>query len=335
MGNGLITRMLLAGASVLALACSAVALAAPSGDAHSTGSGTITGKLKGVGERAASCDKTTDKLAKAKKKLKTLKQNDASSQAIQKAKQKVKKAKDAVNEACGEQAAVYDITGFSASFDATVTGTDWCGAFTKDAHWTDSLAPGTGSAKLEVYYRDNQGRPVFYFSPSDRWAVVSRGSGVATRTCDHPSPGPSGTVSCTFQHEDRYGFDVASNGDTSTAESMTLEWFFGYNGFSYNNSPEVPIGPTCTASGPRPPSVDASDYSPGLFVSPINEGGDDDPLSPVGTTTVPTSTFGEDATLNFSGSYSGSCPEVSSNAHCSDGSSVEAQWQLTLTLRRR
>lgn len=326
----LTTRVVVVGATVLALVCCSIAFAASNGDASSS-RGTTTGKLEGVGERAASCSKAQDKLASAKKKLKALKQNDASSRAIKKAKQKLKKAKDAVGEACGEKVEVYNITAISASFDVSVTGSDNCGEFTKDAHWTSSLAREPEPAELQVY-RDNQGRPVYYFFPGANWAVEMRGSGVATRTCNQPAPGPSGTSSCSFENAGVEEFSAVSNEDASTAESMALDWFFGFTGFAYDTLEGN--GPTCTTTGPRPPTVSGLRSSPSLFVSSINEASDGDPLSPVGTSTVPPSTFGEDATLNFSGSYSGPC--LGSSAACpNSGASLEAQWQMTVTLRRR
>jgi hypothetical protein len=316
------TRMLLTGASVLALVYPSAALAAASGDerdANSQGNGTITGNLNGVGTRATTCDEAKDKLAKAKRKLKKLKQNDAPSQAIHKAKKRVKKARDAVDEACGSEVTVFDISALSGSFDATLKRQEQgssC-AITKDAHWTASLAPGAGPATLDV---DDVHGLYFFSSPPGGIPVIQQGSGVATRTCDEPAPGPSGSTSCSFQAV--RGVTEEVNG--AYRDPMTLNWYFGYPRVAYNPGS---TDATCSFSGPRPPTLLGFEASPGLFVAPGNDGSD--PLAPVGISTVPVSIFGEDVTLNFSGSFSGS------SSASFDGGSLEASWQLTVALRRR
>lgn len=308
--------MLLVGASVLALAFASMGLATPSGEEQGANA-----------KRGLNCGDALDKLAKAKKRLKELKQDGASSQAIRKAKQKVRKAKEAVKKACGEQRVVYDITAMNASFDATVIGEDQSGPCTpvkKDAHWTGVLAPGAKeTASLTVYYRDNQGRPIYIFSHDSGGGVpmVVTGNGIATRTCRQPEPGINGTVTCTFAVEQTLGAAIYSDGEASDPKTMELNWFFGFNSFSYGNPR---FGGSCSQSdGPNPPADVSSAISPGLFVSPQNKGLAT-ALEPVGISSVPTSTFDQAVTLSFSGSGAAAF-----------GGSLESKWDMTVTLRRR
>jgi hypothetical protein len=275
-------------------------------------------------DRAVSCEAATAKLAKAKQRLKKLKQNGGSAEAIKAAKRKVKKAEKVVGKECGFDPVLYDVTAANATFDATVIGppSEGCTPITRDAHWTSSLGPGGGPAKIEIYYRDKEGRPaayVFAGPPHPGTPLITHGSGTATQTCSMPPPGNDGSVSCTFNLDfPNDSMSVGSDPDASK-DPLTLNWFFGYNLFSYG----AKNGGGCSYSGPFPPEILNTVYSPGLFVSPTDN---PNPLEPNGVSTVSVSDFDEDVTLSYSGAASNSAP---------DGSSLEASWQMTYSLRRR
>ncbi|HEY5976571.1 MAG TPA: hypothetical protein VIT85_01835 [Solirubrobacterales bacterium] len=267
------------------------------------------------------CGKAKKNLAKAKRRLAKLKWIDAPSKAIRGAKRKLRSARRAAEWACADKDALFDVTALSARFDATSTrDPESSCTFTKDAHWTATLAPGAGPARLQVYYRDKQGRPVYRFYGSDGgipWKA--QGSGVATRTCDQPPPGSSGTVSCNFQAQ-REGSVVVESDPEGSRDQMTLDWFFGFSSFRYEDPSS---GGACAYSGPFPPTLLSGENSPGLFVSPLNEGGGN-ALEPPGFSTIPTASLAGGTTLNFAGSTSASF-----------GGSLEASWQLSVTLRPR
>jgi hypothetical protein len=292
------TRALLAGVSVLVIAYPAPAVAAPTG----------------------ACAHAKEELAQAKRKLAKLKRNDAPSKAIQKAKRRVRSAKRAVGKACGNGGAVFDVTALSGKFDATYTRDpeNSC-TFSDDAHWTATLAPGAGPARLEIYYRDRQGRPVYrFYSPDGGIPWKAHGSGVATSTCNQPPPGSNGTVSCNFQAERGRSVVVESDPEGSR-DQMTLDWYFGFSSFQY----DVPNnGGACAYSGEFPPTLNLGEASPGLFVSTLNDGSN--ALEPPGFSTISTSSLGGDTTLTFAGSSSASF-----------GGSLTASWQLSVSLHRR
>lgn len=279
-------------------------------DADSIGNRTTTG----------ACQEAKDELAKAKRRLAKLRRNDASSEAIQKARRKVRNARRAVDRACGNDGAVFDVTALSGKFDATYTrDPESSCTFTKDAHWTAALAPGAGPARLQVYYRDRQGRPVYrFYGPEHGIPWKAQGSGVATRTCNQPPPGSNGTVSCNFQAE-RGGSVVVESDPEGSRDHMTLNWYFSFASFQY----DVPNnGGACAYSGPFPPTLNLGEDSPGLFVSTLNDGSN--ALEPAGFSTIATSSLDGGATLTFAGSSSASF-----------GGSLAASWKLSVTLRRR
>jgi hypothetical protein len=209
---------------------------------------------------------------------------------------------------------LFDITALSGTFDATVTFPDSpdC-TITKDAHWTATLLPGADPARL-VTFPDDNGSPLYIFNAS-QIPYTAAGSGVATVTCPPGPPDPSGTASCNFSLSQPLSATVSSDPEGSP-DPINLEWFFGYNVFYYPNPAN---GGTCTASGSSPPSLSSVEDSPGLFVSPSNDGSN--LLEPIGKSSVPLSTFNGDTTLNFSGSTS--------------GASLSASWELHLSLHRR
>jgi hypothetical protein len=215
----------------------------------------------------------------------------------------------------GADDVLFDITALSGTFDATVTRPDSpdC-TITKDAHWTATLAPGAEPARLQLYYTDELG-PVYIFNATDI-PTVSTGNGVATVTCPPGLPNPNGTASCNFQLTFPSTDATISSDPEGSRDPINLEWFFGYNVFYYPNPAN---GGTCTASGSPPPSLSSVEDSPGLFVSPSNDGSN--LLEPIGKSSVPLSQFNGDTTLNFSGSTS--------------GASLNASWQLSVSLHRR
>ncbi|MDX6582384.1 MAG: hypothetical protein QOI10_1568 [Solirubrobacterales bacterium] len=261
------------------------------------------------------CQDAINKIDKAKAKLKKLRQNHAPAAAIQKAKRKVKKAKEAASDICDPPPVLYDITAIDAKFDATVNHDDdpAC-TYTTDAHWTGSLVPGPGPATLSLYRYDNQGHAIYAFNtPPGEVPVTVHGTGTATMTCSNPSPGPNGTATCTFDVTQVLGFGVGSDSDVSH-DPMKLEWGYGFNSFSYGPR----NGGTCSYSGARPPSISTSDYSPGLFVNPLNDGSN--ALEPYGLTTI--SAFGAAETLSYSGS-------------ASTAFGLQASWNISMTVQRR
>ena len=292
----------LAAVAVLALSC----LPAP---AAASGSGA-----------ANPCGKAKEKLAKAKKRLATLKQHHASSQAIQNARRAVKKAKNGVKKACEEPAVLFDVTGISGKFDATVTrDPEGTCMLTKDAHWTSALGAEAAVMKLEVYSRDRQGRPIYVLSgPAGGIPLEATGHGQATETCSEPYPGSNGTTTCTFQAKRTYRLTVGNDPEASR-DPMTLNWYFGYSGFQY----EAPTsGGSCTYSGAYPPSLTPGEDSPGLFVNTNNT--EPNALEPLGVNTISLSSLEHDTTLTFSGS---------STAHF--GGTLEANWDMSVGLKRR
>jgi hypothetical protein len=307
------TRASLAGVSVLVIACPAAVMAGSWPDRHDVNS---------IGSRTSSgaCGEAREKLAEIKRRLAKLKRNGASSQAIQRARRKVGSARRAADKACGSGGAVFDVTALSGKFDATYTRDEESSCtFTKDAHWTAALASGAGPARLEIYYRDRQGRPVYrFYGPDGGIPWKAQGSGVATMTCNQPSPGSNGTVSCNFQAE-RGGSVAVESDPEGSREQMILNWYFGFSSFQYDSPGN---GGACAYSGTFPPTLNLGEDSPGLFVSTLNDGSN--ALEPAGFSTIPTSSLGSGATLTFAGSSSASF-----------GGSLAASWQLSVTLRRR
>src|SRR3954471_1998525 len=109
------TRALLAGVSVLAIACPTAVMARSGVDQHDVDS-------SGSRTTAGACGEAKKNLASAKRRLATLKRNDAASQAaIQKAKRKVRKARRAADRACTDDDVLFDVTALDARFDATST----------------------------------------------------------------------------------------------------------------------------------------------------------------------------------------------------------------------
>jgi hypothetical protein len=307
------TRTLLAGVSVLVIGCPTVAIAGSGGERHD---------VNAIGSQTTTpaCGKAKDRLAKAKRRLAKLKRIGASSEAIQQAKRKVGSAKRAAERACADADVLFDVTALSGRFDATYTrDPERSCTFTKDAHWTAALAPGAGPARLQVYYRDKQGRPVYrFYSPEGGIPLKAQGSGVATMTCDQPPPGSSGTVSCNFQAE-RDRSAVVESDPEGSREQMTLDWYFGFSSFQY----DVPgNGGACAYSGGFPPSLNLGEASPGLFVSTLNDGSN--ALEPAGFSTISTSSLMGGTTMTFAGSSSASF-----------GGSLAASWQLSVTVRPR
>jgi hypothetical protein len=279
-------------------------------DVNSIGSLTTTG----------ACGKAKEKLAKAKRRLAKLRRIDAPSPAIREAKRKVGSAKRAADRACVEADVLFDVTALSAKFDATYTqDPESSCTFTKDAHWTATLAPGAGPARLQVYYRDKEGRPVYrFYGPDGGIPWKAHGSGVATRTCSQSPPGSNGTTSCNFQ-ADRGGSVVVESDPEGSRDQMTLDWYFGFSSFQY----AVPgNGGACAYSGEFPPSLNLGENSPALFVSTLNDGSN--ALEPPGFSTIPTASLGGGTPLTFAGSSSASF-----------GGSLAANWQMSVTLRRR
>jgi hypothetical protein len=222
----------------------------------------------------------------------------------------------------------YDVVSVSGSFNDEVkfeSLTNSC-KLTKDAHWTTALGPNPDPATLQVYSHDRSGRPIFAFNAS-RVPVIKNGNGTATRTCAEPDPSSNGSVSCTFNKQQDGLLDVSSNPDTGKAEPMNLEWVFGYNTFQYDPS-GFGAGGNCSFSGPRPPTLSSSEDSPGLFVSPINDGTNIG--EPVGKNSVSSATFGGDSvTLTFSGAGSASFSTEE------ETSSAQLSYTMTITLRPR
>jgi hypothetical protein len=275
-----------------------------------------------AGTTGGPCGEAKEKVAKLTRGLAKLKRNDASSKAIQRAKRKLGGAKRAAETACADKDVLYDVTALSAKFDATVTRDpeNTC-TFTKDAHWTATLAPGAGPARLQVYYRDKQGRPVYrFYGPDGGIPWKTHGSGVATKTCAQPSPGSNGTVSCTFQ-ADRGGSVTVESDPEGSRDQMTLDWYFGFPGFQYDQPGN---GGACAYSGEFPPTLSLGEDSPGFFASTLNEGDRANALEPPGFSTMPTASLDGGTTLTFAGSSSASF-----------GGTLAANWQISVTVRRR
>lgn len=307
----MLTWALLAGASVLVFIGPTAASGAARSDSHH---GNDIGRRAGT---TTACDKAKAKLAQAKRRLKSLERAGASSKVIRNARRNLKQAKSTADRAC--LSAVFDITAVHGKFDANLHRDDISGCtFTSDAHGTQSLGPGAEPAKLEFLFRDRQGRPQYAFSAGEI-PVITHGTGTATRTCNLPYPGDQGTTSCTFDATRTRIVALQSDDGLASLDPLTLEWIFGYPSFPYASPAS---GGSCTSSGPYPPGIDESEDSPGLFVSPINDG--TNLLEPVGITKVPASGFAGDPTLEFSGSGSASF-----------GGTIDASWQTTVTLRRR
>ena len=127
-------------------------------------------------------------------------------------------------------------------------------------------------------------------------------------------------MSCNFNLDFPDDSMVVSSDTDASADPLTLNWYFGFNSFSYG----ARNGGGCSFSGPHPPEISSSDYSPGLFVSSIND--ESSLLEPPGITTAPRSSFDGDVSLSFAAPH----PDSSE-----DGSSLNASWQMTYSLRRR
>ena len=265
------------------------------------------------GARANPCTVANEKLDRARAKLQRLVRNEASAAEIRRARQKVKKAKQAAKDICQPPPVIYDITAASSKFDATWTRTDIpdC-TYVKDAHWTSTLAPGAGKSSFELYTYDNQGRPIYIFSgPVNGFPMTSHGTGTATMEC------PEGRTVCTFDVRPAYDSLTLSSDAEASRDPMTMNWYLGFNSFGY--TPQD--GGRCSYSGPFPPEISPSDYSPGLFVNRNTEGATT-ALDYDGINTTPVSTFGETASLQISGAGSTEY-------------GLDASWEASVTLQRR
>jgi hypothetical protein len=309
----LIARVLLCAAAGLALSGAASALAAPAGRSAEPTS---------IFHRSSSdtCSKASARYVAAKKSLRELKAGGASGTALRHAKRRVLSAYRAILKACG---ALFDVTGVSGSFDATLNAQDHGDSctWTKDAHWTASLGPGAEPASLEVFTVDRHGRPSYAFGADI--PILERGTGEAKVTCNEPSPGENGTTTCTFNQAP--AGEISIQTDTGgRLDPQTLMWVFGYNSFSYNRPTN---GGACSYGGARPPYVDPSTDSASLFVHPLNDGSN--ALEPPGITTVPAADFAHSLTLPFSGSKTISLDSTL------ESTTLNANWQMNISLHRR
>jgi hypothetical protein len=150
--------------------------------------------------------------------------------------------------------------------------------------------------------------------------LITHGSGFATQTCSHPLYA-DGTSTCDFNYD--APFDTVSVGSdpSLSRDPLTIDWYFGYNVFSYG---DPRWGAGCVDTGRSPPSV-LGEHTPGLFVN-TNASHSDDPLDTVGRTTAPVSSFGANVTLTYSDSVSTTYP---------DGTTLDASWQMTYSLARQ
>jgi hypothetical protein len=256
----------------------------------------------------------------ASQKLRALKAAGASHSAIRRAKKKVNNAFRDIEKACG---AKFDVTGVSGSFEATVTAQDHddsCNT-TKDAHWTSSLGSGSATAEADVYYVKRNGRPTYEFG--GEVPTLDHGPGTVKVTCSEAYPASNGTSTCTF--------DLSPPGQISLLtdtlkplDPQTITWGYGYNSFSYANPAN---GGTCNYSGPRPPFVETSIDSPGLFVNPLNDGSNG--LEPPGASTLAASQYEHSFSLDFSGSTSNSFDSTL------DFGTLNASWHMSISLQRR
>jgi hypothetical protein len=230
-----------------------------------------------------------------------------------------------------DPSALFDATSVNASFDWTLHAQDLNDSCTstRDIHWNASLAPNSEPARLEVYYRDNQDRPVLTFAtPTHGIRLNASATGAASSTCSDPSPGSSGTVRCDVSVQDPESVSISSS-DNTTATQMGLDWVWGFSSIKYDPSDGAGgNGGRCVYSGSRPPFIGDFAYSAGLFVSPFNDG--DVAAEPVGTTTIPASAFGENSvTLTFSGSDS------RAGTDDSESSQADFSWSMTAVFTRR
>jgi hypothetical protein len=306
-------RLTLCAVACLALLGATSALAAPAGGSASSASALRRAST-------SSCRKASARFAAARRNLRKLRASGASAAARRQANRKLENAFRAIERACGAR---FDVTGVDASFDATVNVQDHMDSCSTvfDAHWTAALGPGAEPAVLDVFSVDGRGRPSYQFGADV--PLVEHGSGTLELTCNEPSPGSNGTATCTFKQDP--GGELSILTDTGKRlDPQTLTWVFGYNGFSYSRPGN---GGSCSYSGARPPYVEPSDYSPTLFVSPINDGSNG--LEPTGVTTVPAANFAHSLSLGISGSASKSLDSTL------DSSTFETSWHLSLSLHRR
>jgi hypothetical protein len=191
-------------------------------------------------------------------------------------------------------------------------------------HWTSSLGPGAGPGTFEVYTRDRQGNPIYIFTgqPGGPTGIplLAHGTGTATLTCHSPEPGVNGTTTCTYNVAPREDLVVSSDPEASR-DPMTIDWYWGFPENPYSDATK---GGSCVSTGGNPPEIDKLESGPSLFVNTNNN--DENPFEPPGVNTTAVSTFGDTATLTYSGSASVTYP---------DGGTTQASWQMTVSFARR